>query len=264
MVKQVSQLENMLIDTHTHIYYHADTPELDLQMQRCLQNGVQKLLLPNVDIPSIEKVFQAVRKYPKNCFPMLGLHPCSVQSDYKTVLNQIEDEIQHRTIYAIGEIGIDLYWDSSTLNWQENAFRRQVEWALDLNLPVSIHCREAFNEVFRVLDDLADPRLFGIFHCFTGDLDQAQKAIDLGLKLGVGGVVTFKNAGLDKVIGQVDPKHIVLETDSPYLAPSPKRGKPNESSYLIHIAQKVADIYQISLEELTGITTQNARDVFKV
>lgn len=264
MAKHDDPLNNVLVDTHTHIYYHAGTPELDLQMTRCFQNGVSKLFLPNVDVESMEKVFQTANLYPDHCFPMLGLHPCSVQEDYKKALDRIEREISENKIYGIGEIGIDLYWEQSTLGWQQDAFRQQVRWSLNLNLPISIHCREAFDEVFQVLEDINDPRLFGIFHCFTGSLEQAEKAIDLGLKIGIGGVVTFKNAGLDEVVRQVSTEHLVLETDAPYLAPSPKRGKPNESSYLIYVAQKVADLHQISLDELTRITTKNAKQVFKI
>ncbi|HIY76188.1 MAG TPA: TatD family hydrolase [Candidatus Sphingobacterium stercorigallinarum] len=262
MAIQHTRPEHLLVDTHTHIYYHVDSDELNEQMARCQENGIEKLVLPNVDIDSIAKVFRTTEAYPEHCFAMLGLHPCSVSEDYKQVLTHIEKEIPNRSISGIGEIGIDLYWDQSTLSWQQDAFVQQMRWSTQLKLPISIHCRDAFDEVFNSIEQFSDRRLFGVFHCFTGDLQQAQRAIDLGLKLGIGGVVTFKNSGLDKVVSQIDPKHIVLETDSPYLAPTPKRGKPNESSYLIHIAQKVADLYQMSLSELARITTENARQVF--
>ena len=253
-----------LTDTHTHIYYSTEPDKFKHQMQRCLDQGVDRLFLPNVDLESIPMVYQTVGEYPSHCFPMLGLHPCSVKEDYAQVLNQIEQEIQARKIYAIGEIGIDLYWEQDSLAWQQAAFRKQINWAKDMGLPISIHCREAFDEVFEILKEEQDGRLFGIFHCFTGNLDQAKLAIDLNFMLGIGGVVTFKKAGLDAVVKEIDLKHIVLETDAPYLAPVPFRGKENESSYLVHVAQKVADLHEISLEKLAEITTNNSKKVFNI
>lgn len=179
-------------------------------------------------------------------------------------MDQIYAKIQESKIYAIGEIGIDLYWDQSTLEIQKDAFRKQIQWAKELGLPISIHCREAFDEVFDVLDEMADEKLFGIFHCFTGSLEQAHRAIDLGFKLGIGGVVTFKKAGLDAVVKEIDLQHIVLETDAPYLAPVPFRGKENESSYLLYVAQKVADIHEMGIEKIAEITTNNSKQVFKI
>ncbi|MFZ4261121.1 TatD family hydrolase [Sphingobacterium sp. HJSM2_6] len=262
-IKQAA--ENLVLtDTHTHIYYQAGTSELNDQMERCFANGIQRLFLPNVDLDSISLVNQTVEAFPEHCFPMLGLHPCSVKEDYQTVLNDIASKIKNTQIYAIGEIGIDLYWDKSTLAIQQDAFNRQIEWAKDLNLPISIHCREAFDEVFEILTQQQDGRLFGIFHCFTGTLAQAHRAIQLGFKLGIGGVVTFKKAGLDLVIKEIDVEHLVLETDAPYLAPMPFRGKENESSYLIHIAQKVADLKEMSLEQLAAITTSNSKQIFNI
>ncbi len=262
-IKQAA--ENLVLtDTHTHIYYQAGTSQLNDQMERCLANGIQRLFLPNVDIDSISLVNQTVEAFPKYCFPMLGLHPCSVKEDYESVLQEIFLRIQETKIYAIGEIGIDLYWDKSTLAFQQDAFNRQIEWAKDLNLPISIHCREAFDEVFEILEQQQDGGLFGIFHCFTGSLAQAERAIRLGFKLGIGGVVTFKKAGLDLVVKEIDVEHLVLETDAPYLAPVPFRGKENESSYLIHIAQKVADIKEMSLESLAEITTNNSKQIFNI
>jgi TatD DNase family protein len=179
-------------------------------------------------------------------------------------LDQIYSKIQQSTIYAIGEIGIDLYWDKSTLAIQQDAFAQQINWAKDLGLPISIHCREAFDEVFEVLDAHADERLFGIFHCFTGTLEQAHRAIKLGFKLGIGGILTYKKSGLDAVVKEIDLEHIVLETDAPYLAPVPFRGKENESSYLIHIAQKLADIHETGIDKVAEITTNNSKNVFKI
>lgn len=253
----------LLTDTHTHIYYHSGIA-LDQQIERCLANNITRLFLPNVDSGSIAPVLNTVKAYPQHCFPMLGLHPCSVKNNYKEELALIEATLDKQQIYAIGEIGLDLYWDKSTLKEQKEAFRIQVKWAKDRNLPIVIHCREAFDEQFALLEELKDQKLFGIFHCFTGNLEQAKRAINLGFFLGIGGVVTFKNAGLDKVVEQLDLAHIVLETDAPYLAPTPFRGKPNESSHLIHIAQKVADLHQRPLEEIANITTQNSKIVFGI
>ncbi len=252
-----------LTDTHTHIYYH-EGEALRQQLQRCFDNNIDRLFLPNVDVQSIVKVMNTVHAFPENCFPMLGLHPCSVGTDFLTDLASIKAEISRSKIVAIGEIGLDLYWDKETLEIQKEAFRIQVSWAKELNLPIVIHCRDAFDELFELLEELNDDRLFGIFHCFTGSFEQAKHAISLGFYLGIGGVVTFKNAGLDLVVKQIELKHIVLETDAPYLAPVPLRGKANESSYLIYIAQKVADLHEISIEEVARITTENSKLVFKV
>ncbi|WP_134089772.1 TatD family hydrolase [Olivibacter sp. XZL3] len=252
-----------LTDTHTHIYYH-ESSALDEQIIRCKENNITRLFLPNVDSESIDKVFHTTDSYPEICYPMLGLHPCSVKENFKEELTIIEKALRKRSVVAIGEIGLDLYWDKTTLPLQQEAFRIQVAWAKERNLPIVIHCREAFDEQFALLEELKDDKLFGIFHCFTGTVEQAKRAIDLGFYLGIGGVVTFKNAGLDKVVEQLDLKHIVLETDAPYLAPTPFRGKPNESSYLLYVAQKVADLKQLPLEEVAQITTQNATRVFGI
>lgn len=264
MVEQFDLNNQSLTDTHTHIYYQAGSEKLKEQMDRCFKNGITRLFLPNVDLSSIEKVFETVTTYPDHCFPMLGLHPCDVKEDYEVQLEQIYTKIQTSKIYAIGEIGIDLYWDKSTLEIQKDAFRKQIEWSKELGLPISIHCREAFNEVFEVLEEMADDRLFGIFHCFTGTLEQAHRAIKLGFKLGIGGVVTFKKAGLDAVVKAISLEHIVLETDAPYLAPVPFRGKENESSYLIYVAQKVADLHEIGIDKVAEITTNNSKQIFKI
>ncbi|WP_156309351.1 TatD family hydrolase [Sphingobacterium endophyticum] len=264
MVEQFDLNNQSLTDTHTHIYYQAGSEKLKEQMDRCFKNGITRLFLPNVDVSSIEKVFETVAAYPDHCFPMLGLHPCDVKEDYEVQLEQIYAKIQTSKIYAIGEIGIDLYWDKSTLEIQKDAFRKQIEWSKELGLPISIHCREAFNEVFEVLEEMADDRLFGIFHCFTGTLEQAHRAIKLGFKLGIGGVVTFKKAGLDAVVKEISLEHIVLETDAPYLAPVPFRGKENESSYLVYVAQKVADLHEIGIDKVAEITTNNSKQIFKI
>lgn len=254
----------ILTDTHTHIYYHLGTEKLDQQIQRCLDHHIKRLFLPNVDTESIDAVFGTAKRYPDLCFPMLGLHPCSVKENFKEELQTIHEAIEKSKIYAIGEIGIDLYWDKSTLAWQQQAFRTQIQWAKEMSLPIVIHCREAFDEVFEVLDEMNDEKLFGIFHCFTGTLDQARRAINLGFKLGIGGVVTFKKASLDAVVKEIDLQHIVLETDAPYLAPTPYRGKENESSYLIYVAQKMAELHNLSVEEIAAITTQNSKEIFGI
>lgn len=233
-------------------------------MQRCLDNQVQRLFLPNVDSESISMVSELVSEYPEHCFAMLGLHPCDVKENYKTELGLIRQAIAKNKIYAVGEIGIDLYWDKTTLAIQQEAFRVQISWAKELNLPIVIHCREAFDEVYELLLSEKDEKLRGIFHCFTGTKQQADLIIDLGFYLGIGGVVTYKNSGLDKVVQQLDLKNIVLETDSPYLTPVPFRGKPNESSFLTYIAQKVADIKEVSIEIVADITTENSKNIFAV
>jgi len=254
----------ILTDTHTHLYYETDPEKLSDLMQRSLDNKVSRLFLPNVDSESIALVFGLSEQFPEHCFPMLGLHPCDVKENYKEELDIISKEIAQRKIYAIGEIGIDLHWDKTTLGIQQEAFRTQIGWAKQAGLPIVIHCREAFDEIFEILSELNDDKLRGIFHCFSGTLEQANKVIELGFYLGIGGVLTYKNSGLDKVVQDISLEHLVLETDSPYLTPVPFRGKPNESSYLIYVAQKLADLKQLSLEEIAEVTTRNSRLVFGV
>lgn len=254
----------LLTDTHTHLYYEEDADKLAHLMNLCFENNVKRLFLPNVDVASIALIDNLVQKYPENCFAMAGLHPCDVKEGYETQLDEIYRSIALRKIYAIGEIGIDLYWDKSTLAIQQDAFKKQISWAKALELPIVIHCREAFDEVFEILEFERDEKLKGIFHCFTGGLEQAHRAIDLNFYLGIGGVVTYKKSGLDAVVMQIPIDKIVLETDSPYLPPVPHRGKPNQSSYLIYIAQKVADIYGLSINEVAEITTSNAAKIFNI
>ena len=254
----------VLTDTHTHLYYETDAVKRSELMQRCNQNGISRLFLPNVDAASVPLMFELLEAYPANCYPMLGLHPCSVKDNWEEELAVIQPALHQHKIYAIGEIGIDLYWDKTFLTEQIHAFKLQIKWAKALKLPIVIHCRDAFDEVYQVLLDERDENLRGIFHCFTGTLEQAEKIIALGFYLGIGGVITYKNAGLDKILPQIDLKHVVLETDSPYLTPVPYRGKPNESSYLIYVAQKVADLYQIFVEEVAEITTENSKKIFGV
>ena len=254
----------ILTDTHTHLYYETDAAKQALLMQRCAENNIGRLFLPNVDLSSVPMVYSLAGAYPGNCYPMLGLHPCSVKPDWEDELGKIKAAHGTNKIVAIGEIGIDLYWDKTFLAGQIQAFKTQITWAKVLKLPIVIHCRDAFNEVFEVLQQEHDKDLRGIFHCFTGTLEQANKVIDLGFYLGIGGVVTYKNSGLDKIVAQIALNHIVLETDSPYLTPVPFRGKPNESSYLIYIARKVAELHQTDLETIADVTTKNSKLVFGV
>jgi len=254
----------ILTDTHTHLYYETDPAKLTELMQRSLDNQVSRLFLPNVDSKSIPLVFGLAEQFPKNCYPMLGLHPCDVKEGFREELAHIYKEVNIRKIYAIGEIGIDLYWDKTSLSIQQEAFRTQIAWAKQMSLPIVIHCRDAFDEIFAILDELKDDKLRGIFHCFTGDAAQAEKVIGLGFYLGIGGVLTYKNSGLDKVIQSISLEHLVLETDSPYLTPVPFRGKPNESSYLVYVAQKLADLKQISIEKVAEITSRNSEKVFGI
>jgi TatD DNase family protein len=253
-----------LTDTHTHLYYETDVIKRSGLVSRCKEKDVNRLFLPNVDAASVELIKSLTREFPDLCYPMLGLHPCSVKDGWEAEFAKIQQGIDELKIVAVGEIGIDLYWDKTTLTEQIKAFKAQIAWAKTLKLPIVIHCREAFNEVYEVLQQEADENLRGIFHCFSGTIEQANKVIALGFYLGIGGVVTYKNSGLDKVVEQVDLKHIVLETDSPYLAPVPFRGKPNESSYLVYVARKVAELHQTDIETIARITTENSKLVFGV
>jgi TatD DNase family protein len=209
-------------------------------------------------------MYQLEKQYPEHVFLMMGLHPCYVKENYLEELAHIEAQLEKHKFYAIGEIGIDLYWDKTTLDIQKLAFQRQIQLAKQHKLAINIHCRDAFDEVFEVLELEKSPELFGIFHCFSGDLDQAKKAISYGLKLGIGGVVTFKNGKIDQFLEHIGLEHIVLETDSPYLAPAPHRGKRNESAYTVLVAEKLAALYQVPIEEIARITTENAQTVFGI
>ncbi len=255
----------VLTDTHTHLYYEADEAARTAMVQRCLNQEITRLFLPNVDAASVPMVLNLVETYPQYCFPMLGLHPFSVTENWETELQAIKELWDNKQkYYAIGEIGIDLYWEQNLLKEQQEAFRTQINWAKEANLPLVIHCRAAFNEVYAILKEEHDEKLKGIFHCFSGDPEQANQIIELGFYLGIGGVVTYKNAGLDKVVQQISLEHLVLETDSPYLPPVPFRGKPNESAYLTYIAQKIADLHQLPVEKIAEITTLNSEKVFGI
>lgn len=254
----------MLVDTHSHIYSEDFNNDLEEVIQRAFENDVRKIVLPNIDSSSVKKMLNLADKYPQICYPLIGLHPTSVNEDYEEELELIEFWIGKRKFYGIGEVGIDLYWDKTFIGEQTHAFRRQVVLAKKYGLPVVVHVRESFDEVYAVLQEEKDDSLRGVFHSFTGTAEQARLITDLGFKLGINGIITFKNNGLDQVIPKIDPSHILLETDSPYLTPVPFRGKRNESSYLVYVAQKVAEIYQLSVAEITRITTKNAENLFKI
>lgn len=255
--------EMEMIDTHTHLYSEQFQQDRDAMIERAQKAGIKRFFLPSIDSSSLEGMKALVKKYPENCYPMMGLHPCSVGENVEKELALVKKELKSNSYIAVGEIGMDLYWDKTFQQEQEAAFRKQIEWAKELNLPIVIHCREAFDEILTVLDDLNDSQLSGVFHCFTGSLEQAKHILNYdNFKLGIGGVLTFKNAGLDKVVEQLSVNDLVLETDSPYLAPHPHRGKRNESSYTLLVAEKLATIYKLPLEEVAQITTKNALSIF--
>lgn len=252
----------MFVDTHTHLYSEEFTTDIDMVLQKAIDAGVDKFFLPNIDSSSVDVMHTLCEKYPQRCFPMMGLHPCSVKENYKEELAIVNKYLKERKYTAVGEIGIDLYWDKTFYQQQVEAFEQQINWALEFNLPIVIHCRNSFDEIYEVLSGFTKlPK--GIFHCFSGNAEQAKKIIDnTGFKLGIGGVVTFKNSGLDKAIEHIELKHLVLETDSPYLAPVPYRGKRNESTYIPLIAAKLAEVKKCSLLDVASATTANAKEIF--
>lgn len=254
----------MLTDTHTHLYSEAFDEDRIGMMQRAFNKGVKRFFVPAIDSSYTNAMYQLEKEYPENVFLMMGLHPTSVKDNFENELAHVEAQFQKRKFYAVGEIGIDLYWDKSTLEIQKKAFKRQIQLAKKYKLPIVIHCRESFDEIFEVLETEKDENLFGIFHCFTGTYKQALRAIGFNMKLGIGGVVTFKNGKIDQFLNQIDLKHIVLETDAPYLSPVPFRGKRNESSYLSLVCKKVAEVYRITEDEVAKITTQNSREIFNI
>ncbi len=251
-----------IIDTHTHLYaeqFDADRTEM---IERAIASGVERFYLPNIDSASIDGMLKLEEQYPNRCFPMMGLHPCSVKANYKEELAIVEKWLEKRPFVAIGEIGIDLYWDKTFFEEQKDAFRIQIKWAKKLNIPIIIHARDALDIIIEIVEEEKDDRLNGIFHCFTGTLEQAKRIMNTGFYMGFGGVLTFKNGGLDKIAGDIPMDYIVLETDAPYLSPKPKRGKRNESAYTLYIAEKLATVKGISLKEVAKQTTINANKVF--
>jgi len=252
----------LIVDTHTHLYAEEFDADREALISKAIANGITKFYLPNIDSTSIDSMLALEKKFPENCFSMMGLHPCSVNATVDAELKIVQEWLQKRKFCAVGEIGIDLYWDKTFFEEQKKAFRTQIEWALQYNYPISIHCREAFDPIYEILKEF-NKRPKAIFHCFTGTIEQAEKILALGnFKLGIGGVVTFKNAGLDKVVEAIDLEHLVLETDAPYLAPIPFRGKRNEPSHILEIAKKVAALKQVNLEEVAKISTNNASFIF--
>jgi TatD DNase family protein len=254
----------ILTDTHTHLYSSQFQEDRNEMMQRAIEAGVSRLFVPSIDSTYTQKMYDIESQFPDNVFLMMGLHPTYVKENYLEELAFVETELERRKFYAIGEIGMDLFWDKTFLKQQQLAFQYQIQLAKKYKLGINIHCRDAFDETFEVLESEKATDLFGIFHCFTGDLDQAQRAISLGMKLGIGGVATFKNGMINQFLHEIDLQHIVLETDAPYLAPAPHRGKRNESSYTLLVAQKLAEIYKVSVEEIAQITTENSKAVFGI
>ncbi len=254
----------IITDTHTHLYSEAFDEDRKEMIQRAIDANVSRFFIPAIDSSYTTSMLKLEQEFPNHVFLMMGLHPTSVKDNYKEELQHVEELMAKRHFYAVGEIGIDLYWDTSTLEIQKKAFKHQIQLAKKYKLPIVIHCRDAFDEIFEVLETEKDDALFGIFHCFTGTFEQAQKAISYNMKLGIGGVATFKNGKIDQFLNQIDLKHIVLETDSPYLAPKPYRGKRNESSYIIKVLEKLSELYNFPQETIAEITTQNSKDIFNI
>lgn len=252
-----------LIDTHTHLYVEAFDEDREEIIQKAIKIGIERFYLPSIDSSYTSRMLDLESKYPDHIRLMIGLHPTHVKDNYKDELHHVDQCLNKYDFSAVGEIGIDLYWDKSFLKNQQEAFDLQISWAKEKKMPVVIHCRNAFDEVFEVLQGHRCNNLSGIFHCFSGTKEQAEMLIDMKLKLGIGGIVTFKNGKIDKFLDQISIDHIVLETDAPYLAPTPFRGKRNQSEYLVYILKKLTEIYQKSEKEIAAITTKNALSVFK-
>jgi len=254
----------ILTDTHTHLYSEAFDEDRAAMMQRAFDNNVQRMFVPAIDSTYTESMLKLEEEYPEHVFLMTGVHPTHIKENYLEELEHVRKLLAKRSFVAIGEIGIDMYWDKTLLPQQQDAFRTQIQLAKQYKLPIVIHCRDAFDEVFEILEEEKGPELFGVFHCFTGTLEQAKRAVSYNMKLGIGGVVTFKNGKIDQFLNEIELKHIVLETDAPYLAPTPYRGKRNETSYVVNIVDKLAEIYQITIEEIALVTTENSKQVFGV
>jgi len=252
------------VDSHTHLYLEQFDDDRKQVIEEAIAGGVEYMLLPNIDLDTVDAMLNLTCNFPHNCMPMMGLHPTSVKNDYQNVLQVVEREINRQTFCAIGEIGIDLYRDKTFKPQQEDAFRQQLILAKKYNLPVSVHTRESFDEIYRIVKEEITENLTGVFHCFTGNTEQAKKIMGLGFRMGIGGIVTFKNSGLDEVVKNLPLDHLVLETDAPFLAPVPYRGKRNQSAYLPVIAQKIADIKNIPVEEVADITSRNAAELFNL
>ena len=251
-----------IIDTHTHLYLKQFKDDIGKVIQRSIDKGINKFIFPAIDSTHFDDMHDLKNKYPGSIYLMSGLHPVDVKENFKEELEFVVNSLKSHSYVAIGEIGIDLYWDKTYLKQQQDAFEFQIRLAIKNDLPIVIHCREAFDEIFEILDNENCDKLRGVFHCFTGTLEQANRAIQLGFKLGIGGVVTFKNGGIDKFLNRIDLNHIVVETDSPYLAPVPYRGKRNESSYITYVIDKLSEIYGLPIKKIASVTTKNAEKVF--
>ncbi|WP_298763305.1 TatD family hydrolase [uncultured Polaribacter sp.] len=254
----------MITDTHTHLYAEEFKEDQAAMIKRAKDAGVSRFFVPAIDSSCTASMLQLEKDFPESVFLMMGLHPTYVKENYLEELAHVKEWLDKKDFYAVGEIGIDLYWDKTFLKQQQKAFRTQIKWAKEKKLPIVIHCRDAFDEIFEILEEEKGSDLFGIFHCFTGTLEQANQAISYNMKLGIGGVATFKNGKIDKFLNEIDLKHIVLETDAPYLAPKPFRGKRNESAYITNVVDKLVTIYGVSYDEISKITTANSKAVFGV
>ena len=254
------------IDTHTHLFLNQFKDDIDDVIDIAIRSGITKMFLPNINSETTDSMLQLCEKYPENCFAMMGLHPCDVKKEtMEKELLHVEEMLEKEKFISVGEIGLDLYWDKTTLEIQKMAFEFQIELAKKHKLPIVIHVRDSFLEAIEIVEKLNDENLSGVFHCFTGNVDDSKRITDLGnFYLGIGGVLTFKNSGVDKTIEKIDMKHLILETDSPYLAPTPYRGKRNESKYIVNIAEKLSEIKGLEIEEVAKITTENALNLFKI
>jgi TatD DNase family protein len=253
-----------LIDSHTHLYLDEFENDRDHVVKMAVDAGVSKLLLPNVDVATLSDLLSLVKNYPENCFPMIGLHPTSVKGNFRKDLDLLESEINQHDFIAIGETGIDLYWDKTFRAEQEESFRIQLEWAMKYKLPVVIHARESFKEIYVILDQFKNSGIQGVFHSFTGTEEDVKKIMEYDFYFGINGILTYKNAGLASVVKSIPLDRILLETDSPFLAPVPKRGKRNESSYLVYIAEKLEEILDLRKAEIDKLSTENAKRLFKI
>jgi len=253
-----------LTDTHTHLYLDNFNDDRDEIVKNAISNGVETMLLPAIDRSSFDAMKSLSDSYPDNCFPMIGLHPTSVKQNYKDEITFVENELSKGGYIAIGEIGIDLYWDKTYVDEQKDAFKHQLQLAKKHKLPVAIHTRDSFNEIYPILKSEFTDDLKGVFHCFTGTTGEARKIMDLGFYMGIGGIVTFKNSGLAEVVQNIPMEYLLLETDSPFLTPAPYRGKRNQSAYIVYIAEKIAQLKGLSIDEVSEITTQNANNLFSI
>jgi len=252
------------IDTHSHLYLQQFDDDRDEMMKRCKENGVDHIFLPDIDASTTDSLWKLVDQYPNTCFGMSGLHPCSVNENYREQLEHVSKIAREKPIVAIGEIGLDYYWDKTYVEQQKLAYRAQIEMALELDLPIIIHSRDSLDDTIGMVEDFADPRLKGVFHCFNGDVKQMERIQKLGFFMGLGGVITFKNSKMEDVLSEIDMNLVILETDSPYLTPTPFRGKRNESSYIPLIGEKLAEVRNLKIDEVAQITTRNAKLLYKL